>query len=320
MASEGAALYCVADAGYFLGAVALVNSLRLHGHGEPIYLLDLGLEREQRALLEGEVRLVEAPPGVAPWLAKTIAPLRHPHETMVLIDADMICTRPLGELIERAAAGRVIVFENNADRHVAEWGELLGLGAIRRLPYACSGLILAGGEIGARTLELVDRGQGEVEISKGFYGADLEGYPFRFPEQDVLNAVLASERTPPEAVEILPLRLAPVPPFEGLRLRDERALRCSYADGAEPFVVHHYLRKPWLERTHYGVFARMLRRSLVGPGLAIEVPRERVPAWFADGLIADARRRLANIGFRLHWHLLEPLAARRAARRGAGGA
>ena len=31
-----AAFYCVADERYFLGAVGLVNSLRLVGHDEPV--------------------------------------------------------------------------------------------------------------------------------------------------------------------------------------------------------------------------------------------------------------------------------------------
>ena len=41
-----------------------------------------------------------------PWLLKTVAPLAHPAEVMVLIDADMIVTRPLDELIERARDGQ----------------------------------------------------------------------------------------------------------------------------------------------------------------------------------------------------------------------
>ena len=45
-----------------------------------------------------------------PWLMKTIAPLRHPAEVMVLIDTDMIVTRPFTELIEDAAAGKVAAF------------------------------------------------------------------------------------------------------------------------------------------------------------------------------------------------------------------
>jgi hypothetical protein len=37
--SPQAAFYCVADERFFLGAVGLINSLRLVGHAEPIYLL-----------------------------------------------------------------------------------------------------------------------------------------------------------------------------------------------------------------------------------------------------------------------------------------
>ena len=45
-----AAFYCVADERYFLGAVGLINSLRLVGHTEPIFLLDCGLTAAQRRL------------------------------------------------------------------------------------------------------------------------------------------------------------------------------------------------------------------------------------------------------------------------------
>src|SRR5687768_14370564 len=95
----GAAFFCVCDARYFLGAVAMINSLRHHGHGEPIRLLDLGLEPWQRDVLAAEAEIVAAPTETAPWLAKTIAPLANPAETTVLIDCDVIVTRPLGELL-----------------------------------------------------------------------------------------------------------------------------------------------------------------------------------------------------------------------------
>ena len=58
--------YCVADQRYFPGAVALVNSIRLVGHREPIVLLDCGLTPAQRRLLEPEVELVTRPPGTPP--------------------------------------------------------------------------------------------------------------------------------------------------------------------------------------------------------------------------------------------------------------
>ena len=46
-----AAFYCVADERYFLGAVGMINSLRVLGHDEPVFLLDCGLTAEQRRLL-----------------------------------------------------------------------------------------------------------------------------------------------------------------------------------------------------------------------------------------------------------------------------
>ena len=86
----------------------MVNSLRVHGHSDPVYVLDCGLDPDQRDLLAPHATLVPAPSEAPPWLLKTVAPLRHPAEVMVLIDADMIVTRPLTdrptvffELIER---------------------------------------------------------------------------------------------------------------------------------------------------------------------------------------------------------------------------
>ncbi len=60
--SDPTAFYCVSDARYFLGAVAMINSLRLNGHREPIYLLDAGLSDDQRELLAAEATIVKAPP------------------------------------------------------------------------------------------------------------------------------------------------------------------------------------------------------------------------------------------------------------------
>ena len=75
-----AAFYCVADERYFLGAVGLVNSLRLVGHGEPIFLLDCGLTTSSASCSSREVTLVAGPTDAAPHVLKTIAPLRHPAE------------------------------------------------------------------------------------------------------------------------------------------------------------------------------------------------------------------------------------------------
>ena len=52
------AFYCVADERYFLGAVGLINSLRLVGHDEPIFLLDCGLTAASASCSQPQVTLV----------------------------------------------------------------------------------------------------------------------------------------------------------------------------------------------------------------------------------------------------------------------
>ncbi len=161
------AFYSVSSEIYFLGAVGMINSLRLNGHTEPIFVLDCGLRADQRELLAPHATIVPAPPDRPPHLLKSVAPLAHPAEVMVLIDADMIVTRPLGELMERARSGEVVAFENNMDRFVPEWGELLDLGPIHRGPYVSSGLVFLGGDHGREVIRLLDDRVGSAEFDLG---------------------------------------------------------------------------------------------------------------------------------------------------------
>jgi hypothetical protein len=308
-----AAFYCVADERYFLGAVGLVNSLRLVGHREPIFLLDCGLDDEQRELLAPEVELVRAPAGAPPWLLKTAIPLSRPAEVTVLVDADMVVTRSLGGLIERAATGRLIAFRDRQQRFFAEWGELLGLGAARPGPYVSSGLVFCGGAAGRRVLELLDERQARVDFELTFWRRNVRGYPFLYADQDVLNAILAT-RGKPELIEALDERLAATPPFRGLRIADERSLRCAYRDQAAPYVVHQYVRKPWLEETYHGVYSRLLRRLLIADDVAVRPPQARIPLRMRTGALAGAERARVNTIDFLRWHfgdrLPRPIATR----------
>jgi hypothetical protein len=299
-----AAFYCVADDRYFLGAVGLINSLRLQGHAEPIHLLDCGLTPDQRNLLAPAVTLVPAPDATPPYLMKTAAPLRHPAEVMVLIDADMIVTRPLDALIETASANRVVAFENDRDRFVPAWGELLDLGPIRRQPYMSSGLVLLGGPAGEEVLRLLDDRQGAVDFGLTYYGTGDPDYPFTYPEQDVLNAILCT-RADPDRIVALDRRLAATPPFRRLQAIDVNALRCAYDDGVEPYVLHQYVRKPWLERMYHGIYPRLLARLLLGEDVAIRVPESEVPLRMRNGLRARVDRTLVNAVDLGRWYLTE---------------
>ena len=205
------AFYCVCNSDFFLGAVALVNSLRLLGHAEPIFVLDCGLSPAQRALLaeRGDpgagARATRRRICSRPW-----PHFAHPAEVMVLVDADIIVTRPLTGLIERASRGRVLAVEHGRDRFFGEWGELLG-GTARHRPYVSSSLVLLGGELGGRVIRLMEELQGRIPLEGTPYakprwaGFSLEGgdfwdmageHPFFFADQDVLNAVLATEDRP----------------------------------------------------------------------------------------------------------------------------
>jgi hypothetical protein len=301
-----AAFYCVADERYFLGAVAMVNSLRIVGHTEPVFLLDCGMSESQRELLAPHVTLVSGQRDAPPWLLKTVAPLAHPAEAMALIDVDMIVTRPLTELIEQASRCGVVAFRNDKERFVPEWGEILDLGTAQRRPYVSSSLVFLGGSVGAEVLCLMDDRQSRVDIDLTFARGNVRDYPFLYPEQDVLNAILCT-RVAAERTIALDNRLAPNPPFRGLRLLDQDTLACSYQDGVAPYVLHHFHRKPWLDRMYHGLYSRLFARLLLHPDVVVKVPERQVPLRLRPGLLARAERMRVDVQDVFHRHVRERL-------------
>ena len=302
MAETTAAFYCVADDRYFLGAVDMVNSLRLQGHSEPIYLLDCGLTADQRTLLEPEVRLLDAPGGTPPHLLKTVAPLASPARTMVLIDADMIATRSLEPLVTKAAQAGVVAFENARARHVPEWEELLAIGEVREGPYVSSGLVALGGATGTNVLALLHELQPCVDYESTLWRANIGDYPFLYADQDVLNAILHSRVRADELIT-LPHSLAPTPPFRGLEIVDETSLRCTSAAGEAPYVLHHCLRKPWLDFVHASIYTTLLARLLLADDVAVRVRAEEVPVRLREGVRAQLGRRLVDLKDFGRWRL-----------------
>jgi hypothetical protein len=296
------AFYCVANERYFLGAVGLINSLRLVGHTEPIFLLDCGLSERQRELLSAEATLISGPDGSAPHVLKAIAPRARPAETMAIIDSDMIATRHLGELLDAARPGRIVAGDAELGRFCPEWGDLLGLGPVRPLPYVSTGLVIGGGALGRELVELVDERRDAVDFERTFWRRNDADYPLLHADQDLINAVLAARATSEQIVVFDP-RLSASPPFTGLAVRDLKTLRCAYADGTEPYVVHHWLTKPWLEPTEDGVYTRLLRRLLNESDLPIRVPATEIPRRLRPGLRALAERKRIDATARLRRRL-----------------
>jgi hypothetical protein len=232
---------------------------------------------------------VPAPNDSPPWLLKAAAPLNHPAEVIVLIDTDLIVTRPLTALINQADGAHVTAFRNSSDRFFKAWGELPGLGEARPRPYVSSSLVFLRGTVGSEVLLLMDRLRSRVDFQRTFWRENDPDYPFLLGDQDLLNAILATTLDPGQVVE-LEARLEAVPPFAGLSVLDEAALKCAYEDGVEPYVLHHFLTKPWWEPTIGGVYTRLLLRLLRAPDVAIRVPQRDLPLHLQPGVIAGARR------------------------------
>jgi hypothetical protein len=292
----------------------MLNSLRLLGHREPVLVLDCGLTSQQRELLTPHLTLVPGPDNALPYLLKTIAPLRHPAEVTVLIDADIIVTRSLTELIEQARNGKVVAFRTGYDRFFPQWADLLGFGAVKRQPYLCSALVVLGGEEGKDVLRLMDEGQTRVPVPSGGspdprkFFRTVDQSPLQLADQDVLNAVLCTR--PSDRTLRLEHSLAPEPPFPGLRMLDDQELRCAYGDGSEPYVLHHLGAKPWLVPMRDSPYSRLLSRLLLGPGIELRVPEAEVPLRLRQGFLAGAGRMLAGLQDRFRSSVREPLSWR----------
>jgi hypothetical protein len=291
------AFYLVANDRHFLGAVALVNSLRLLGHVEPIRLVDAGLTDRQRALLAGQVELVPAPPRVPPVHLAPYGPLASPAGVQVVLDADIIVTRPLGELLDAGRRGTLVGFVNdppNHDRFFPEWAPALGLPTMRRRPYLNAGQFVLPAAMNERLLGAWIDGQERVGMIGTRYGRARLSDPFYFADQDVVNAVLAARFEDAE-LDVRPHRLAPHPPFRELRLLDPRRLDCRYPDGTRPYFLHHTMGKPWLQATRRSLYSALLPRLLLAADLAVRLAPDDVPVRVRDGLMAELERRRGDL-------------------------
>jgi hypothetical protein len=282
MAVTPVAFYTVSNDAHFLGVVALLNSLRLQGHGEPLFVADCGLADWQRELLTAHADVERVPPDAPPYLLKQVLPRRRPAETMALLDADLVVLRPLDDLMSGTRAA-VAFADPVAHRFHPELAGLLGLPPLRPGQYVNSGLLVLSGENGRAALELVEEKQERVDVHAIRQRGGRPESPFYYADQDVWNAVLASSLTDSD-VEVHPADLAPHPPFDDLRPVTGSDVRLAYEDGREPYVLHHVDRKPWLVSTRANAYSRLLPRLLLGEDVPLRLEPDRVPRRFRTGL------------------------------------
>jgi hypothetical protein len=295
------AFYSVADRRHFIGAVALLNSLRLGGHAEPLFLVDAGLTEDQRRRIAEHVNLLQAPAGMPPVYMAPLGPALRPAEVALIIDADIIVLRPLTLLIESAQQGRVVGFVNNPpnhDRFFPEWATRLGLGVLQRRPYLNAGLFVVPRALADRLLGPWLTCQAAIDHVGTRYGSARMSDPFYFADQDVVNALFSAELRDDE-IECLEHRWAPHPPFRDICIVDECHVICEYPDGSQPFLLHHTLAKPWLQATEPNAYSRLLPRLLFAPDVALRLSPEDVPLRLRTGLLASAERYRSGVQARL---------------------
>jgi hypothetical protein len=293
--------FTVSDARFFTGTVALVNSLRLTGNSGRIVVLDLGLSPAQRERLGGEVELASMPDDVenVAVLCKPFPALLDLTGTVVVIDGDMIVTRSLDPILERAAAGDVCLFSDipaQRDRWFAEWEQAFGLAnPPRRQPYVNAGFLAYSAD---RWPDLMSRwweACTKVPEGAGMGQGGTYDQPFWAADQDALNALLMSE-IPEESVVGLPEEEGPSAELlPKVTVLDERTLSCEL-DGYSPYLLHYWgSPKPWERKAWMRVapdaYVRLLSRVLLGLDAPVPMAPGELPPWLRPGAAETASLR-----------------------------
>lgn len=298
--------YTISNAPYFPGLVALINSLILAGHTQPIRVGDCGLTPAQRDVLRTcrQVELFPLDPGKIknPGQYKAFAHIANASGIAVIIDSDMIVTGSLNPLVAQARRGGICAFANPIDdRWYAQWQDIFALPhPPRRQTYICSGFVAFSTDVWPNLLERWWRACEAIHSHPTYQEGSEWDSPTAQSDQDALNAILMSE------YEVDAISLAPVEKqvyrwdFRFLETRDRHTLDCRF-QGQAPLILHAALTsKPWEERgasnDTYFVF---MRRLLLGPDVAIKVPPRMLASVIAPGIWPWVRRQscfLKNMG------------------------
>jgi hypothetical protein len=300
-----ARIYTLADSGYFVGLVALLNSLRLTGNEQDLVVLDCGLSAAHRDLLEEHASVVQLSPEVArrKFLAK---PYLHQHvspgELVVYIDSDVIVTAPLDPILASAAAGRICMapvdWPEKRRRRRAEWQQLFGLAApLREETYVNAGFLALSEQ---RWRPLLER-WGEVSWSipdEALFQGEIDANPLWAGDQDAFNALLMSE-VPAGTVELLPETAVVFPPdLERIDVLDVDRLECTIGGEAVAMLHYSWVPKPWeprawrrMQQPMRDAYALLLPRVLFADDVALALDPRDVPAWLRPGAVGAAARR-----------------------------
>ncbi|MDR7543859.1 MAG: hypothetical protein QN120_06395 [Armatimonadota bacterium] len=292
--------FTISTASYFLGTVALLNSLWLTGHGNNLSVLDRGLSPRQRRLLSTRGTVVDLPSAAGP--TPPVMLKAYPHVlggdgTVAVIDSDIVVTDSLAPILERAAGGMIVSYiDPSGDRWFGEWQEIFGLTRrLRRQPYVGAGFVVLSTahwpHLLRRWWELCCR----IATDKRVAAGSPEDNPIYYGDQDALNALLMSEVS---AGAVLMLERPAVPIWQELRrvcVLDEHRLRCVH-EGATPVMLHAagsskvWESRGWTHVDRRDAYARLLVRCLTAPDLPLRLEPSEVPVWLRRGVRGAAVR------------------------------
>jgi hypothetical protein len=288
--------YTVSNHTYFLGTVALLNSLRVTGNPDPLVVLDAGLLPEEREALEPHARVVSMPEDRGnPVLLKPFPHVLDASGVIVVIDSDIIVTSSLTAVTDLARRGKICLcpawVEAARTRWFAEWQATLQLRApLRREDWLHDGFVVFDT---THWPDLLERWWDVCSLvpADEIFAAET---PFNAGDADAINALLMSE-IPREAVGVLS------PGDEvyagDVTIQDLRTLECTVA-GRSPLFIHVPDRpKPW-ERSGWSrrgsdVYLRLMRRLFFEEDATVRLGSEQVPRWLRPG--ADGRMALSAL-------------------------
>jgi hypothetical protein len=276
--------FTVSDRNYFLGTVALINSLRVTGNRGDFVVLDAGLSDAQRLLLGDHAKVMDPPEEcVHPFLLKPYPHFSDSAGTAVLIDSDVIVTGSLTEILWAAERGFICAYPDGPEtrtRWFQEWQTRLGLRApLRRDVCVNSGFLAIDMR---RWSNLLTRWWEACQLIPP--NEILVPGPFYSPDQDALNALLMSE-FPREQLYVLPQFEAGIGVTVGAAVNVDSlsTLECTL-DGHQTKILHFIDRpKPWEKsgwtRLAASDYVRLMRRLLFSDDVAIQLAPNQAPLW-----------------------------------------
>lgn len=287
--------YTVSDHRFFLGTVALLNSLSLTGNVGDIVVLDAGLRTNQRRTLAGYAAVVDLPKQIKrhPHLMRPYPHLMDAAGMTVVIDSDIIVTASLDGILDSARHGEICVFPawtpEARTRWFAGWERTLRLRApLRRDDWVHNGFVAFSTNHWPQLL------QRWWEVCDLIPPDEMHGNQsaFQAPDADALNALLMSE-IPRDSVGVLP---EGDEVFGGhARIEDFHTLKTTFQ--GRPATILHLVDnpKPWepsgwlrLAATDY---VRLMRRLLFASDVPIRLDSEQAPLWLRPGIGGESTLR-----------------------------